>query len=211
MSQFKVDFAKLENKLLKKSYRLADVKDQLETVAFDIVRFKDKDRGASLWQVQSADDGDYIIALYEENNDEKKASSSPWEIVVSASSNLLQKSAMTKLGVIKHLPNGKWQVQSHKGKNLGTYDTEGEAKKRLQQVEYFKHNASSKILSFFYKGDPIVKVSSETLGIPESELDSIEKYLPIKLLANKKLVAALLAELPEPAKKEVLNKYPELL
>lgn len=38
----------------------------------------------------------------------------------------------------------KWQVQSHEGKNLGTYDTEAEAKKRLGQVEYFKHKNESK-------------------------------------------------------------------
>lgn len=41
---------------------------------------------------------------------------------------------------IVKLPNGKWQVQSEDGsKNLGTYNTEEEAKKRLQQVHYFKN------------------------------------------------------------------------
>lgn len=33
----------------------------------------------------------------------------------------------------------KYQVQSEKGRNMGTYGTEAEAKKRLQQIEYFKH------------------------------------------------------------------------
>ena len=33
----------------------------------------------------------------------------------------------------------KWQVQSHTGKNLGTYSSKAEAHKRLGQVEYFKH------------------------------------------------------------------------
>lgn len=37
------------------------------------------------------------------------------------------------------LPNGKWQVQSEKGRNMGVYSTEEEAKKRLQDIEYFKH------------------------------------------------------------------------
>lgn len=37
----------------------------------------------------------------------------------------------------------KWQVQSEKGKNMGTYDTEKEAKERLKQVEYFKHKNES--------------------------------------------------------------------
>ena len=33
----------------------------------------------------------------------------------------------------------KWQVQSEKGRNMGTYNTKAEAEKRLKQVEYFKH------------------------------------------------------------------------
>lgn len=33
----------------------------------------------------------------------------------------------------------KWQVQSEKGRNMGTYDNKADAKKRLQQIEYFKH------------------------------------------------------------------------
>lgn len=39
--------------------------------------------------------------------------------------------------VIKKV-GGKWQVQSHKGKNLGTYTSKAAAHKRLGQVEYFK-------------------------------------------------------------------------
>jgi len=33
----------------------------------------------------------------------------------------------------------KWQVQSEKGRNMGTYDTKSEAEKRLKQVHYFKY------------------------------------------------------------------------
>lgn len=39
--------------------------------------------------------------------------------------------------------NNKYQVQSEKGKNLGTYDTKSEAEERLKQVEMFKHMKSS--------------------------------------------------------------------
>ncbi len=35
--------------------------------------------------------------------------------------------------------NGNYRVVSKSGKNLGTYKTEKEAKKRLKQVEFFKH------------------------------------------------------------------------
>lgn len=72
-----IDYSKLENTIYKKAYKLSDVKDRLESVAFDIVRFKDSDSGANLWQIQSSDDGDYIVALYQ--NDEVKTSSH-WEV-----------------------------------------------------------------------------------------------------------------------------------
>jgi hypothetical protein len=62
-----------------------------------------------------------------------------------------------------------------------------------------------------YNGDPIVKVVVSKLGIPAAELDKVQSYLPNKLATNKKLVQALLNELPESTKKEVLSKYPEML
>lgn len=155
MSKYQVDFTKLETKLLKKAYRLEDVKDRLETVAFDIVKFKDNDNGANLWQIQSSDDGDYIVTLYEEAEQTKNASA-----------------------------RNTWQVYVHKAANT---------------------------LNVFYKGDPIVRVAADRLGIPVSELSSVESYLPKKLAENKVLVRALLAELPESAKNEVLSKYPELV
>jgi hypothetical protein len=33
----------------------------------------------------------------------------------------------------------KYRVEAESGRNMGTYDTKKEAKKRLQQIEYFKH------------------------------------------------------------------------
>lgn len=46
---------------------------------------------------------------------------------------------MKKEAKIVKLPNGKYQVQSEKGKNLGIYDSRKEAEDRLRDVEYFKH------------------------------------------------------------------------
>ncbi|HVY53721.1 MAG TPA: hypothetical protein VHA13_04305 [Gammaproteobacteria bacterium] len=152
MSKFSIDYSGLENKIYKKAYRLSDVKDQLETVAFDLVKFKDSDKSADLWQIQSADDGDYIVAVYQSDDEEKVASN--WEVIVTKTAGELQIS---------------------------------------------------------YKGDPIVRLASKKLGIPQHELNQVPKYLPIKLAENKKLVKALLNELPASAKKEVLNKYPELV
>lgn len=46
---------------------------------------------------------------------------------------------IVKIAKIRKLPNGKYRVLSEKGKNLGTYKSRDGAKKRLVQVEYFKH------------------------------------------------------------------------
>lgn len=76
-----IDYKQLEDKLLKRTYRLSEVQDKIEKVAFDIVRFKDDDKGAALWQVQSADDGDYIVVLY--NDDQEQAKTSAWQVSLS--------------------------------------------------------------------------------------------------------------------------------
>lgn len=102
MSKNDLDYSKLE----KKAYKLSEVKHLLETVAFDIVRFKDSDKSADLWQVQSADDGDYIVAMYQPDEEEKTASL--WDVTVSKTAGNIQISykgdpivriASSKLGV----------------------------------------------------------------------------------------------------------------
>ena len=154
MRDFTVDYAKLEDKLLKKSYRLSEVKDQIERVAFDIVRFKDGDKGAALWQVQSAEDGDYIVSLYEDREEENtKTASLSWEVIASK---------------------------------------------------------TNKSLNFFYKGEPVVRIATSQLGIPENEIDLAKRYLPARLSQNKTLVSALLCHLKSESKTQLLAKYPEL-
>lgn len=107
MSKFQVDYSKLENKVNKRAYRLSDVKDRIEVVAFDVVRFKDSDKGADLWQIQSAEDGEYIVALYQAEELEKEAGQN-WNVVVNKTAGDLQvsykgdpiiKIASAKLGI----------------------------------------------------------------------------------------------------------------
>lgn len=152
MSKFNINYSNLENVVYKKAYKLSEVKEELETVAFDIVRFKDNDKAAELWQVQSADDGDYIVAMYQPNEEEKVAAL--WDVAISKTSGHLQIS---------------------------------------------------------YKNDPLVTMAYSKLGIPRNELHKVKEYLPSKLANNKKLVKALLNELSETTKEEVLSKYPELV
>lgn len=54
-----------------------------------------------------------------------------------------QAAALEKIAIIRKLPNGKYRVLSHKGRNLGTYDSRAKAVKRLQQVEFFKHDSNA--------------------------------------------------------------------
>ena len=107
MPKFSVDYSGLVNQITKKAYRLADVKDQIERVAFDVVKFKDGDKGAELWQVQSSDDGDYIVALYDDEEAEK-VTASGWdvrvlkatgEVQISYKGDPLTRMSHTKLGI----------------------------------------------------------------------------------------------------------------
>lgn len=86
MSKFSIDYSSLDNTVHKKTYKFSEVKNRLEKVAFDIVRFKDGDEAANLWQIQSADDGEYIVAVYQADDDDKKEAG--WEVVASAAGNL---------------------------------------------------------------------------------------------------------------------------
>lgn len=154
MSKNSINYSELDNKINKKAYRLSDVKDKIIRVAFDIVRFRDEDNGANLWQIQSADDGDYIVAVYdnkEQAETVKTASATNWEVV---------------------------QVSGG--------------------------------LQFFYKGDPILKTASSSLGMEASDLSAVAKYLPKKLAEDKKLVALLINQVEKSSKEKILNKYPEL-
>lgn len=88
MPKFNVNYSKLFNDLSKKSYKLSDVADKIEKVAFDVVRFRDDDVAANLWEIQSADDGDYIVAKYDSVEDNKKVASN-WDVMLNKSGSAL--------------------------------------------------------------------------------------------------------------------------
>ncbi len=62
------DYEVLSNKLTaKKAFKYEDVKNRLIKVAYDIVKFRDSDPSIDgLWQIQNTDDGEVIVAMYEE-------------------------------------------------------------------------------------------------------------------------------------------------
>jgi len=85
MANFSIDYNNFHKTVSNKTYRLDEVKHRLEKVAFDVVRFKDSVDPEELWQIQSADDGQFIVARYsEEAGETKKASKDKtWDVLVS--------------------------------------------------------------------------------------------------------------------------------
>lgn len=81
MPKFSIDLDNVSSVVSKKSYKLSDVKDKIVKIAFDVVKFKDAPAD-ELWQIQSSDDGDYIIALYNEEEKVVTASFQPWSVLV---------------------------------------------------------------------------------------------------------------------------------
>lgn len=80
MDKFSLDYGYLDKKInQKKTYRFNDVKDRLEKVAFDVVRFKDSDNIDGLWQIQATDDGEVIVAMYEDMPSKSAEKKSNWQ------------------------------------------------------------------------------------------------------------------------------------
>ena len=52
--------------------------------------------------------------------------------------------SLSVIAKIRKLENGKYQVQSEKGKNMGTYKSKELAQNRLKQIEFFKHLDNNK-------------------------------------------------------------------
>lgn len=85
MPKFSINYQELSNSVDKKFFKLSDVEHRLEKVAFDVVRFKDGNPD-ELWQIQNADDGDYIVAKYDAEDAVEKIASTKWDVLVSQGS-----------------------------------------------------------------------------------------------------------------------------
>ena len=65
-------------------------------------------------------------------------------------------------------------------------------------------------LHIFYKNDPIIRLASSDLGIPEEEVNLVPQYLPERLANNSRLVRGLLNQLSDFECQKLYQKYPEL-
>lgn len=89
MNRFSVDYEGLQGNLYQEKYfRLKDVEDRIEKVAFDVVRFIDNDNIDGLWQIRQSNEGEYIVAMYDETQPSKVTkSSSNWSTIRDKSGN----------------------------------------------------------------------------------------------------------------------------
>lgn len=66
MTNFSVNYSQLNEELAeRKVYRLADVQDRVEKVAWDVVRFVDSDNIDNLWKIEHRGDDDVIVSMYD--------------------------------------------------------------------------------------------------------------------------------------------------
>ncbi len=104
-----VDYQKLSHQngvSNRKVYRLDDVRDKIEKIAFDVVRFKDDDDLSKLWIVHKVDGGEVIVAAYEDDGEGLEAKST-WKAVPDKAANIhifykgnpVSKIALASLGI----------------------------------------------------------------------------------------------------------------
>jgi hypothetical protein len=154
--KFTVDFDHLNQTLLpqKRAYRLADVEDRIERVAYDLVRFRDNADTDQLWKIEEGTDGPFIVALY--------------------------------------------------GEDGGLKTSESSEKKDWEAIP------DKKAMHVFYKGEPLVSLSSEELGIPIEEFGVLRRWLPRKLAADQGLQKALLSKVASAGRELIAQRFPEL-
>jgi len=110
MEKFAVNYSDLQGDMAPrpKAFRYDDVKHRLKKVAYDIVRFVDGDDISGLWKIQQTDDGDVIVAQYDDASNfsevEKTASvETNWQVLADRTGenvNLFYKgSPVTKLSL----------------------------------------------------------------------------------------------------------------
>ena len=157
MDKYSIDYAELHTDMTRpKFFKYAEVKDRLVRVAYDVVKFQDASEDIDgLWQIQSTDDGEVIVAMYEppEGGGEAIKSESSWAV----------------------LPD---------------------------------KAASS--MNVFYKGEPVHKIASTQVGVPEAELSDFCTSVANKLSENEDFRRSLLEDIPANERVALFSKYPEL-
>lgn len=67
-----------------------------------------------------------------------------------------------------------------------------------------------KSMHIFYKGEEIISLNSEDLGIPVDEFDLVRRWLPRKLSSDQGLQKALLRKVASAGRELIAQRFPEL-
>ena len=81
MDKFAFDYKSLDNKINQKTFKYNDVKDKLHKVAFDVVKFDSDSNIEGLWKIEKDDQGEYIIAMYEDAFEKVASVKSDWVVL----------------------------------------------------------------------------------------------------------------------------------
>jgi hypothetical protein len=65
-------------------------------------------------------------------------------------------------------------------------------------------------MHFYYKGEPLVSLSSEQLGIPESEFNIAGRWIPQKLASDERFQELLLNTVNRAGRVHIAQRFPEL-
>ena len=152
--KFTVDLDKVASGLLpQRAYKLSDVQDRIERVAYDLVRFRDNQDTDQLWKIQESADGPVIVALYGDD---------------------------------------------------GSLTTESKVKKDWEAIP------DKNSMHIYYKGEPLVSLSAEQIGVPVSEFNIVRRWLPGKLAKDESFQTLLLQRVSVPVRKLIAQRFPEL-
>lgn len=152
--KFTVNFDNLSQTLLpQRSYRLADVQDRIEKVAYDLVRFRENEDTDQLWKIQEGTDGPVIVALYGDD--------------------------------------GGLSVESTEKNDWGALPDKS-------------------AMHIYYKGEPLVSLSSDEMGIPADEFNVVCRWLPKKLASDDGLQKELFSKIASRSRELICERFPEL-
>ena len=101
------DYDRLDGNInAKKVYKLKDVNDRIERVAFDVVRFRDSEGFDKLWVVQEQNGDQVLVAMY---NEDEKIEAKAWAAIPDQSGNVsvfYKGEPITRLSMVSYgLPN----------------------------------------------------------------------------------------------------------
>lgn len=65
-------------------------------------------------------------------------------------------------------------------------------------------------MHIYYKGEPLVILSAQEMGIPNEELNIARRWLPAKLAGDEELQTALLSKVTSNVRKLIAQRFPEL-